>query len=297
MPGLPFLILLILLQIAYTGSATAELVLARLPLPGLAVELLKSAIGLAFMFAPLVAIEQIWPASEGPRRYWVGLKFWLVHLVFVALMWRVIVHVFAIGDIQPLITWSPGEHIILMPLAIMLARLVTDFFYYWMHRAQHAIPILWRFHAVHHSFQNLNTINSTHHITEEILRVPLTILPVAWLIKIDLSDVMILTAFTSVWGHYIHSDTKVNMRWALPWIADNSFHRIHHSVEQRHFNKNFAGFFPLLDLAFGTYLKPDQSWPATGLANQPQPETIFEYVVSPFIPEKSRPVTSLNEDT
>jgi sterol desaturase/sphingolipid hydroxylase (fatty acid hydroxylase superfamily) len=296
MPALPFLILLILLQIAYTGSAAAELALDGLPLPGLAVDLLKSATGLAFMFAPLVAIEQIWPASKGPRQYWVGLKFWLVHLVFVALMWRGMVHLFAIRDIQPLMTWTPGEQMILMPLAIMASRLVTDFCYYWMHRAQHAIPVLWRFHAVHHSFTNLNTINSAHHLTEEILRVPLTILPVALLIQIELSDVVILTAFASVWGHYIHADTRVNMRWALPWIADNSFHRIHHSVEQRHFNKNFASFFPLLDLAFGTYLKPDQSWPATGLPNQPQPETVFEYVVAPFIPAQSPQVTSLTED-
>lgn len=277
------LFLLLLLQLAYVVGATVETVLAGLPFPGLVVELLKSTAGLAFLFAPLVAMELLLPASKRPRRYWVGIKFWVVELVFVALMWKGLNQVFAMRDIQPLITWEPGEHAVLMPLAILVSRLITDFFYYWMHRAQHAIPILWRFHAVHHSFKDLNVINSTHHITEQILRVPLTVLPVAWLIKIDLADVVILTAFASVWGHYIHADTSVNMRWALPWIADNSYHRIHHSIEPRHFNKNFAGNFPLLDLAFGTYMKPGDDWPETGLADLPPPETVFDFLAMPLI--------------
>src|SRR5947209_7784814 len=38
----------------------------------------------------------------------------------------------------------------------LLAAFVFDFFYYWMHRLQHALPLLWREHSVHHSIRELN---------------------------------------------------------------------------------------------------------------------------------------------
>lgn len=41
----------------------------------------------------------------------------------------------------------------LVPLA---AAFVSDLFYYWFHRAQHAFRLLWRLHAVHHSIEELN---------------------------------------------------------------------------------------------------------------------------------------------
>src|SRR5437667_5203769 len=45
-------------------------------------------------------------------------------------------------------------------LQLLEAMLVTDVTAYWMHRALHAIPLLWRFHRVHHSSEQLDWLAS-----------------------------------------------------------------------------------------------------------------------------------------
>ena len=44
-----------------------------------------------------------------------------------------------------------------LPLAVqvLLAVAAADLFQYWIHRAFHAFPALWRFHAIHHSSEEM----------------------------------------------------------------------------------------------------------------------------------------------
>jgi sterol desaturase/sphingolipid hydroxylase (fatty acid hydroxylase superfamily) len=66
-------------------------------------------------------------------------------------------------------------------------------------------------------------------------------------------------------------------------IAEPRFHRIHHSLENRHFDKNFAFMFPVWDVIFGTaYCPAADEYPKTGLANQEEPRSILNYVITPF---------------
>ena len=52
-------------------------------------------------------------------------------------------------------------------------------------------------------------------------------------------------------------------------IAGPQWHRIHHSLKAEHSNKNFAAFFPFIDLMFGTYYHPAQNdYPQTGLVHR-----------------------------
>ncbi|MGZ8396913.1 MAG: sterol desaturase family protein [Rhodoplanes sp.] len=48
------------------------------------------------------------------------------------------------------------------------------------------------------------------------------------------------------------------------------YHRIHHSIERAHWNKNYAAFFPVWDQVFGTQHRPGpQEWPKTGIEGGP----------------------------
>ena len=68
-------------------------------------------------------------------------------------------------------------------------------------------------------------------------------------------------------------------------IGDNQFHRIHHSLEERHFNRNFGTITPLWDVLFGTACFPKAGeWPKVGLADVPEPKTLREYLLMPFRP-------------
>ena len=49
------------------------------------------------------------------------------------------------------------------------------------------------------------------------------------------------------------------------------WHRVHHGKPLEYYDKNFAAFFPMYDLIFGTYKAPDEkSVFTTGISNHPQ---------------------------
>jgi sterol desaturase/sphingolipid hydroxylase (fatty acid hydroxylase superfamily) len=61
-------------------------------------------------------------------------------------------------------------------------------------------------------------------------------------------------------------------------------HRIHHSRLEEHVDKNFAAFFPLWDVIFGTYYAPKKNeYPPTGLASGERITTIWQALLLPFL--------------
>jgi hypothetical protein len=57
----------------------------------------------------------------------------------------------------------------------------------------------------------------------------------------------------------------------------NQVHRIHHSVDAEHYNRNFADVLAIFDVAFGTYYRPEtEEFPATGLGpDSPAPRSLL----------------------
>ena len=60
-----------------------------------------------------------------------------------------------------------------------LMVLVSDFTQYWVHRAFHAVPVLWRFHAVHHSAEQMDWLaGSRLHLVDIAVTRGLTYVPI-----------------------------------------------------------------------------------------------------------------------
>lgn len=169
-------------------------------------------------------------------------------------------------------------------VATILALMISDFFYYWFHRLQHANKFLWRFHSVHHSVKELSVWNSYHHFTEEIFRVPFFLLPVTLFSHVDGGYVPIVFALLiMIQGPFAHSSTRVNFGIFRYIILDNKYHRIHHSIEPEHLNKNFSGIIPIWDIIFKTSHFPySREWPSTGLADIEEPKYISDFLWRPF---------------
>jgi sterol desaturase/sphingolipid hydroxylase (fatty acid hydroxylase superfamily) len=191
-------------------------------------------------------------------------------------------------DLAPLTT---SDHFWTRVLGLAIATFgiacIADFFYYWMHRAQHRFGWLWRFHRVHHSIAAINATNSYHHVAEDLFQfaavtIPMSILlgvasgPVPWLVIVVLNT----------HSYFIHSTTRLSIGPLRHVFTDNRVHRIHHSTEDRHLNRNFAATTPLWDLLFGTaYFPRRDEWPAVGLADVSEPKTITQYLLMPFFGE------------
>lgn len=182
-------------------------------------------------------------------------------------------------DLNLLCAWAGP----LAPLLVaILAAMIADLTFYWFHRAQHAVPWLWRLHAVHHSIRDMNAFNAYHHVSEEFVAVALRLAPLAWL-NIHAEGAALVSALFTMQVTAIHSPTTLHagpLRWLL---ADNRFHRIHHSLRPEHFDRNFAANFAFWDVLFGTayFPRPDE-WPDVGLAEVDEPQTVLAWLTLPF---------------
>jgi len=168
------------------------------------------------------------------------------------------------------------------------AMVVGETGYYWGHRLSHEIPFLWRFHAVHHSAEEIDYMVSTRaHPVDFVwsrlwLLTPLFALglvnPMRFSDGVIPALVLVLGSF---WGFFVHA----NVRWRLgpfEWLlATPGFHHWHHTMGMQR-NCNYASMFPWLDRIFGSHYLPN-SWPPQYGVPEPMAPTLVGQLVQPFI--------------
>jgi sterol desaturase/sphingolipid hydroxylase (fatty acid hydroxylase superfamily) len=264
-------------------SGDAAAVLCLLGLPAWPRELLTSIAAFAAVTWPLLVAEHFYPATNSRREYARGAVYWLISLVAIYLSSKASVFVIGALGVHPWFQWRSTSGTLSIAFGILLWSWAYDFFYYWFHRAQHRFPLLWRFHRVHHSIEHMNCLNSYHHVLELLLRLPLVTLPLAMLLRVDTPQLVLLSGLVAAWGYYIHSDTRIHLgAIGYSLLADNRFHRVHHSTDPAHRDRNFSGFLPVWDMVFGTHQRPGAEFPAVGLDDLSEPATVRDYLTIPF---------------
>ncbi len=244
-------------------------------------------LGWATVLVILTLVERVSAKEETPiASRFAGLLFWIVWIPISGLTNLLLKQLWEAVGIGPLLTVDAVQAMGWAgPFAavgsIALGVLVADFFGYWHHRIQHAW--LWRFHAVHHSVRELNAVNSYHHASEALFSTIIITIPLS-LIAVDYGETPVLVSLF-VWFQvvFLHSPSRLSFGPFRHIVADNRFHRIHHSLEPAHFDKNFAITFSFWDRMFGTIHDPRPGeWPAVGLAQINQPSTLREWLDLPF---------------
>jgi sterol desaturase/sphingolipid hydroxylase (fatty acid hydroxylase superfamily) len=160
--------------------------------------------------------------------------------------------------------------------------LLVDLATYWVHRAFHKVPLLWNFHAIHHSSLELDWLaGSRMHLVDVLVTRAAAFLPV-FVLGFAPPALYAYLAFVSVHAVYIHA----NIRWRWPylrWIVTTpQYHHWHHSSEAEGIDRNFAGFLPLWDVVFGTAHQPGY-WPRRyGTVKFQPPEDYLGQLLYPF---------------
>ncbi|MGY5791716.1 sterol desaturase family protein [Rhizobium mesoamericanum] len=257
-------------------------------------QLFVKAFKLVAIFATAcVVLEVIFPAYRYSFASYIrGARNWIIRIGCGTLIW----HFYALGlkwlGVKPLVTINfgallhssnPIANTGFAVLSGVLVAIAGDFFYYWMHRAQHAVPFLWRLHATHHSIRELTAWNCNHHISEPFVYAAFVALPLA-LIHFESGVVPVAAmALITFQAHLSHSSTRFNLGPLRYLIGDNKFHRIHHSTEFHHRHKNYGFFTTVWDTIFRTaYWPKTNEWPEVGMRNQPEPLTVRDFIMFPF---------------
>jgi sterol desaturase/sphingolipid hydroxylase (fatty acid hydroxylase superfamily) len=179
----------------------------------------------------------------------------------------------------------------LAPVAIALAALVAyDFLDYWVHRAQHRFAFLWRFHAVHHSVEDMDSLNSYSHPLDLVGSYAAFIL-FSICIGFSFEAMLGLLAFQTIHDRLKHTRAPVNFGILGAVLVDNRTHFIHHTRAEARSGKNFAGTFTIFDRLFGTYERPEAgALPAHGLEGQGPPASVRDFFLA-RLPARPSPVS------
>lgn len=137
-------------------------------------------------------------------------------------------------------------------LALLVVR---DFIQWWVHRLLHRSPVLWEFHKVHHSVEQMGfAAHLRFHWMENIVYRSLEYIPLA-MIGFGISDFFIVHIFTLAVGHFNHSNIKVNLG-PLKYVFNNpQMHIWHHAKnlpDDRKYGVNFGQTFSIWDYLFST---------------------------------------------
>jgi sterol desaturase/sphingolipid hydroxylase (fatty acid hydroxylase superfamily) len=238
-----------------------------------------------FAFAFMTALELLLPRERGSiARRGAGLLFWALWLPTMVAVYAGFRALWVAMGIEPLIVlpltleWTGWFAVIAAPFA---GAAFYDFFFYWFHRAQH--KWFWRFHAVHHSIGDLNATNAYHHISEPFFQALFILVPTSLIVSDSGPVIPVMATIIYLHASFIHSSTSLHLGPLRCILVDNRFHRIHHSLEERHFDRNFGAMTTLWDRLFGTAHFPEKDeWPATGLAGVDQPRDIGAWLTLPF---------------
>ena len=142
-----------------------------------------------------------------------------------------------------------------------------DFTKYWVHRWMHKWPVLWALHKVHHSAETLNpiTVYRTHPLEGILfsLRGALSqgvVISVFFFIfgdKVDLVTILgvnfLVFSFHIAGSNLRHSHIDIKYwSWLEKILISPAQHQLHHSLDERHYDKNFGAALAIWDWMFGS---------------------------------------------
>lgn len=235
------------------------------------------------IFCPL---EYLIPAHADKKIFRKGLMTDVMHFFFSGILIRIGLFAVVLFSLQLGNYCIPSnfrEWISQLPLwfQIICVTIIADFGFYASHRLMHNIPFLWKFHAIHHSSEQLDWLAAFRvHPVDQVIVKGSSLLPV-FALGFSSTSIAIAGLIYQWQGLLIHSNIKFNVPF-LKWIiATPDFHHWHHSNEAHSYNKNYAGQLPFWDILFGTQNMQSQLPKVYGIEEK-MPQGYIQQLLYPF---------------
>lgn len=258
-----------------------------------AVPILRSAFSLALLIALFVPLEHFFAVRKA-RRFAPG---WATNLGWFFLNGLTALFILgppaaaiaaAINAVLPAAVTGASAALPLWA-RMAAAMVVGEIGFYWGHRLSHEIPLLWRFHAVHHSAEHVDFLVNTraHPVDIVFTRLcGLTLLYATGLAAPVGPNPTLIPALIlfigSFWSFFIHANIRVRLGWFEQLLSTPAFHHWHHS-RRDHIDHNYAAMLPVMDRVFGTLYLP-AAWPAEYGTDTPMPTALPAQLLAPFRP-------------
>lgn len=241
---------------------------------------------LAIVFVPL---ERLFPRLEAQGTFRPGwttdtLHFGFSHVFVQALSFLILLPATALAGL-----WQPAGLQALVRsqphwIQALECVLVADLAQYVVHRAFHRVPLLWRFHAIHHSSESMDWLaGSRLHLVDVLATRSLVLVPL-FLFGFSQRALEAYLVFVSFHAVFVHANVRFRLTALEPFLVTPRFHHWHHAQAIEARDRNFAVHLPWLDRLFGSsHLPKHDAWPESyGLDNRPVPPDWLSQLTWPF---------------
>jgi len=136
----------------------------------------------------------------------------------------------------------------------VIAFVVYDLMFYVAHRAGHRIRLLWCFHSVHHTSEEMRLTTAIRGSAFDFVYLPWFFIWIP-ILGIHPSVVLIVEAFGRLWGvaTHIHPRFVGRLGWLDRWIVTPSVHRVHHGRNALYLDRNYGEVLVIWDHLFNSY--------------------------------------------
>ena len=136
-----------------------------------------------------------------------------------------------------------------------VALVLMDYTFYLWHVLMHRVPLLWRFHAVHHVDLDLDASTAVRfHFGELLVSIPWRAAQVV-LIGLTPLTFSVWQVFFAVSVLFHHSNVRIPIQWERMinrLIVTPRMHGIHHSIVAEETNANWSSGLTIWDRLHGT---------------------------------------------
>jgi sterol desaturase/sphingolipid hydroxylase (fatty acid hydroxylase superfamily) len=166
-------------------------------------------------------------------------------------------------------------------VAVIVAAVIVIVGQYWAHRLTHQVPFLWRFHAVHHSIENMDWLASGRlHPLDQVFTQGAVVVPL-YLLGFNGGVFGGVVVFFTLLALFQHANVRLRFP-VLRWVINTpEWHHWHHAIDREAINKNYG--VPVIDKLFGTAYMPRDRWPSGFGAREPVPPVGYgRHLAYPF---------------
>jgi sterol desaturase/sphingolipid hydroxylase (fatty acid hydroxylase superfamily) len=244
---------------------------------------LQSILIIALIFIPLERVLPLHAEQKVLRKYWLNdVVYLFVNGIVIKIGLLILIAPIIVG-IRLVIPEGLTLAVQSQPLWLQAVEviLIADVGFYLAHRAFHTVPFLWKFHAIHHSIEEMDWLAAHRvHPVDPILTMTASLLPI-YAVDFSAGAVAIYVVIYQGQSLLIHSNTRIAFG-PLKWLfASPQFHHWHHANERQAYDKNFAAQLPFLDAIAGTFYMP-QRMPKTYGTDEPVPPLYHQQLAYPL---------------
>ncbi|MFT5209114.1 MAG: sterol desaturase/sphingolipid hydroxylase (fatty acid hydroxylase superfamily) [Flavobacterium sp.] len=232
----------------------------------------------------------------GTLEYWIPARpEWVVHakeklvgivLVLIFLTWGIAVAELygsflsdPLGNLRSTLQLDFWPHDWPFLVQLFMAFTLSEFIWYWIHRAEHRWYLVWRIsgHGAHHSFKRLNAVNFglNHPLELFFLAVPPAIVELLFGVGAPAAGAAILVATQA---SIVHSNLNLSTKGIGLFFTSNKYHIRHHSIILDESNTNYGCATILWDRVFGSFVDSDTTECGVG----PTEPSLTEKLIMPI---------------